>query len=84
MSARLGHRRKRSGTVFAMISLGIAELVASSALILRTFFGGEAGISTNRTKRCLTPVRLGFGPQIQIYYLIAFWTADLRPSRCTP
>ncbi|MDH8045739.1 hypothetical protein QIG18_27425, partial [Klebsiella pneumoniae] len=31
---------QRSGTAFAMISLGVAELVASSALILRTFFGG--------------------------------------------
>ncbi len=41
---------KRSVTVFAMISLGVAELVASSALILRSFFGGEAGISANRTK----------------------------------
>jgi branched-chain amino acid transport system permease protein len=41
---------QRSGTAFAMISLGVAELIASSALILRTFFGGEAGISANRTK----------------------------------
>src|SRR5260221_3467240 len=40
---------QRSGTAFAMISLGVAELIASSALILRTFFGGEAGISANRT-----------------------------------
>ena len=28
---------KRSGTAFAMISLGVAELIASSALILRSF-----------------------------------------------
>jgi branched-chain amino acid transport system permease protein len=41
---------RRSGTAFAMISLGVAELVASSSLILRSFFGGEAGISANRTK----------------------------------
>src|SRR3954469_12333425 len=33
---------KRAGTVFAMISLGIGELVASSSLILRSVFGGEA------------------------------------------
>ena len=39
---------QRSGTAFAMISLGVAELIASSALILRTFFGGEAGISANQ------------------------------------
>ena len=56
-----------------MISLGVAELIASSALILRTFFGGEAGISANRT----SIIRLfdwNFGPQIQIYYLVAAWT----------
>ena len=64
---------KRSGTAFAMISLGLAELVASSALILRTFFGGEAGISANRTK-LLRVFDWSFGPQIQIYYLVAAWT----------
>ena len=56
-----------------MISLGLAELVASSALILRTFFGGEAGISANRTK-LLRVFDWSFGPQIQIYYLVAAWT----------
>jgi branched-chain amino acid transport system permease protein len=63
---------KRSGTAFAMISLGLAELVGSSSLILRSFFGGEEGVSTNRTK---LPAFFGwtFGPQIQIFYLIAFW-----------
>lgn len=64
---------KRSGTAFAMISLGVAELIASSALILRTFFGGEAGVSANRT-RLLKLFGLSFGPQIQIYYLVAAWT----------
>src|SRR3954465_7463390 len=64
---------QRSGTAFAMISLGVAELVASSALILRTFFGGEAGISANRTK-LFRVFGWTFGPQIQIYYLVAAWT----------
>lgn len=64
---------RRSGTVFAMISLGLAELIASSALILRSFFGGEAGISANRTK-VFRLFNWSFGPQIQIYYLIAAWT----------
>lgn len=64
---------QRSGTAFAMISLGLAELVASSALILRTFFGGEAGVSANRTKM-FRVFDLSFGPQIQIYYLVAAWT----------
>ena len=40
---------KRAGTVFAMITLGIGELVASSSLILRSVFGGESGITTDRT-----------------------------------
>ncbi|WP_316161553.1 branched-chain amino acid ABC transporter permease [Bradyrhizobium sp. SZCCHNRI20481] len=63
---------KRAGTVFAMISLGIGELVASSSLILRSVFGGEAGITTDRTA---LPRMFGwtFGPQLQVYYLIAFW-----------
>lgn len=64
---------QRSGTAFAMISLGVAELVASSALILRTFFGGESGISANRTK-LMSFFGWNFGPQIQIYYLVAAWT----------
>ena len=64
---------QRSGTAFAMISLGVAELIASSALILRTFFGGEAGISANRTK-LLRVFDWNFGPQVQIYYLVAVWT----------
>lgn len=63
---------KRAGTVFAMISLGIGELVASSSLILRSVFGGESGITTDRTA---LPHMFGwtFGPQRQAYYLIAFW-----------
>lgn len=63
---------RRAGTVFAMISLGLAELVAASSLILRTFFGGEGGISANRT-RLLPFFGYKFGPQIEVYYLIAAW-----------
>ncbi len=63
---------KRSGTAFAMISLGLAELVGSSSLILRSFFGGEEGVSTDRTK-LLRVFDLNFGPQSQVYYLIAAW-----------
>jgi branched-chain amino acid transport system permease protein len=63
---------RRGGTAFAMISLGLGELVASSSLILRSFFGGEEGISTNRTK-LFRVFDLNFGPQLQVYYLIAAW-----------
>ena len=63
---------RRAGLSFAMISLGLGELVGSSSFILRSFFGGEEGITTNRTK--LAPF-FGhkFGPQIEVYYLIAAW-----------
>ncbi len=63
---------KRAGIVFSMISLGIGELVSSSSFILRTFFGGEEGITTNRAK--LAPL-FGhkFGVQIEVYYLVAAW-----------
>ncbi len=62
----------RAGTVFAMISLGIAEMMAASSLILDRFFGGEEGITTNRVK---APVLLGldFTTDRHVYYLIAFW-----------
>jgi len=63
---------RRAGLVFSMISLGIGELVSSSSFILRTFFGGEEGITTNRAK--LAPLfGLKFGPQIEVYWLIAIW-----------
>jgi branched-chain amino acid transport system permease protein len=63
---------RRGGTAFAMISLGLAELVASSSLILRSFFGGEEGITTNRT-RLYRLFDWNFGSQIEVYYLIAAW-----------
>jgi branched-chain amino acid transport system permease protein len=63
---------RRSGTAFAMISLGLAELVGSSALILRSFFGGEEGVTTDRTQ-LLRLFGVSFGQQIEVYYLIAAW-----------
>ena len=61
---------KKSGTTFAMITLGIGELVAAMSLMFPGFFGGEGGVTTNRVYG--TPfLGLTFGPQIQVYYLIA-------------
>ncbi|RBP04619.1 amino acid/amide ABC transporter membrane protein 2 (HAAT family) [Roseiarcus fermentans] len=61
---------RRAGLVFSMISLGLGELVSSSSFILRGFFGGEEGVTTNRAK--LAPLLgLKFGPQIQVYGLVA-------------
>ncbi|HWA13491.1 MAG TPA: branched-chain amino acid ABC transporter permease [Burkholderiales bacterium] len=63
---------RRAGTPFAMISLGIAEMVAASALMFTTFFGGEGGIATNRTVGGKM-LGISYGPQIEVYYLIAGW-----------
>jgi branched-chain amino acid transport system permease protein len=60
---------KKSGTTFAMITLGIGELVAAMALMFPGFFGGEGGVTTDRTYGAF--LGLNFGPQIQVYYLIA-------------
>ena len=61
---------KKSGTTFAMITLGVGELVASMALMFPEFFGGEGGITTDRVYG--TPLfGITFGPAIQVYYLIA-------------
>ena len=63
---------RRAGTTFALISLGIGEMVYAAVLMLPDFFGGEAGISTNRVVGA--PVLgISFGPAIQVYYLVAFW-----------
>ena len=63
---------KKSGTTFAMISLGIGEMVFASSLMFPGFFGGEAGVTTNRV---VGQPFLGitYGPGIQVYYLIAVW-----------
>ena len=64
---------KKSGTTFAMISLGIGEMVYACVLMFPAFFGGEGGISTNRVVG--QPVLgISYGPAIQVYYLIAVWT----------
>lgn len=63
---------KRSGTTFAMISLGIGELVAASALMFPSFFGGESGIWGDRVTET-SFLGLIYGRQIEVYYLIAAW-----------
>lgn len=63
---------KKSGTPFAMITLGLGELIWSMSLMLPEFFGGEGGISGNRVAG--QPfLGITFGPQIQVYYLIAVY-----------
>jgi branched-chain amino acid transport system permease protein len=56
-----------------MITLGVGELVWAMSLMFPGFFGGEGGISGNRVAG--QPfLGITFGPQIQLYYLIAIYT----------
>ena len=63
---------RRSGTAFAMITLGVSELAVALVLLLPGTFGGEEGLSGDRSSG---PAVLGFdfGTQMQAYYLIAAW-----------
>jgi len=63
---------RRAGTAFAMITLGLGELVAAAAWTLPDWFGGEAGVAIDRA----SGVPLGswtFGPAREAYALIAVW-----------
>jgi branched-chain amino acid transport system permease protein len=66
---------KKSGTIFAMITLGVGAMVYSMSLMLPELFGGEGGISSNRVVGKPEDAFMGitFGPQIQVYYLIAIY-----------
>lgn len=64
---------KKAATPFAMITLGVGELVWAMALMFPGFFGGEGGISGDRVTGS-SPMGITYGPQIQLYYLIAIYT----------
>jgi branched-chain amino acid transport system permease protein len=64
---------RRAGVIFALISLGVGELVYALLRLLSAVSGGEEGITANRG---MGPHLLGlsFAPQLQVYYVIAFWS----------
>jgi len=64
---------KQRGTAYAMITLGLGELVSAAAVMFNGFFGGEGGISANRMLKA-SLFGLTYGPSIQVYYLILAWT----------
>lgn len=64
---------RKAGTTFAMITLGMSELVFAMSLMIPEFFGGEGGVSGNRvTGQAFAGIT--YGPAIQVYYLIAVYT----------
>ena len=64
---------RKSGTTFAMITLGMAELVFAMSLMFSEFFGGEAGVSGNRVVGQAF-WGITYGPPLQVYYLTAVYT----------
>lgn len=64
---------KQRGTAFAMITLGIGELMATAALMFHHFFGGEGGVTTNRMIGN-SLFGLTYASGTQVYYLILAWT----------
>ncbi len=64
---------RKAGTTFAMITMGMGELVFAMSLMIPEFFGGEGGVSGNRV---IGNAVLGitYGPPVQVYYLIAIYT----------
>jgi branched-chain amino acid transport system permease protein len=60
-------------TAFAMITLGISELMATAAMMFHHFFGGEGGVTTNRMIDN-SLFGLTYASGLQVYYLILAWT----------
>lgn len=64
---------RKAGTTFAMITLGLGELVFAMSLMVPEFFGGEGGVSGNRVTG-KSFMGITYGAPIQVYYLIAVYT----------
>jgi branched-chain amino acid transport system permease protein len=64
---------RKAGTTFAMITLGIGEMVAACSLMFPGIFGGEGGISGNRVIGKETFLGFTWGPQVEMYGLIVIW-----------
>jgi branched-chain amino acid transport system permease protein len=63
---------KQRATAFAMITLGIGELMVTAALMFHHFFGGEGGVNADRMiGHSLFGLKYASG--IQVYYLILTW-----------
>ena len=63
---------KQRATAFAMITMGLGELVTAAALMFMAFFGGEGGVSTDRVINA-SLLGLDYASPIQVYYLIVGW-----------
>ena len=65
---------QQRATAFAMITMGLGELVAACALMFMGFFGGEGGISTDRVTGT-SLLGVAYSSSWQVYCLVVAWTA---------
>ena len=63
---------KQRSTAFAMITLGVVQLVTTAATMFHHFFGGEGGIKTDR-EIGISLFGLEYAKSIEVYYLIVAW-----------
>jgi branched-chain amino acid transport system permease protein len=63
---------KQRSTAFAMITLGIVQLVTTAATMFHHFFGGEGGVKTDRVIGH-SLFGLQYAHSIEVYYLIVAW-----------
>ncbi len=63
---------RRGGMPFAMITLGLAELVYAAAALFPSIYGSEEGIAIDRMDLG-SSFGLSYGPQIDIYVIVAVW-----------
>ncbi|WP_102869131.1 branched-chain amino acid ABC transporter ATP-binding protein/permease [Burkholderia thailandensis] len=63
---------RRAGTAFAMITLGLGELVAAAAWSVPDWFGGAGGVSIDRAAGPALAA-WDFGKPMHAYALIAVW-----------
>lgn len=63
---------KQRATAFAMITMGLGELLTAAALMFMTFFGGEGGITTDRVVDT-SIFGIPYTRPIQVYYLLVAW-----------
>ena len=63
---------KQRATAFAMITMGLGELVSAAALMFMAFFGGEGGISVDRVMDT-SLLGVKYTSPWQVYCLVIAW-----------
>ena len=71
---------KKAGTIFALITLGVGELVYAATFMLPGIFGGEEGVTASRTRAPALLRTRRSSSQLEVYYAIG--AVGARRGRC--